>query len=200
MLKTPQAQQDIALRPLDRPTVKGARRRIDLAWLLSRGACDGHTEIFKRTFPGGAEVSLEMALLGRSLGIDSIWAAIHLMPKSRRRDFIVFTLQQRQPHLAVLARRDGRTEDAARIDGLDWSHIRHARKVLAQAGVAVSPDGDAHAALWDAVRACDWIRWDRHVVAWDAARAAAWAAARATGSGDEAVVEQLKWLAGEMRV
>jgi hypothetical protein len=199
-------------------------------WLRRHQACeDGWQAIFADRWPEGAPVTLETALEAITAGIswaDVMWVAVRCLPSRRkRREFIIFTLRQRQPHLVTLFRQVKLNAHAKAIEALDWSDLDKAVRVLAAAAAAAwaawDAAGDAAGAAWAVGATCD--AWD---AARDAARAtgaardAAWRAARAArdtardardtardardtardarDAWDAAYHEQLEWIANEI--
>ena len=187
---------------------------ITLRWLRRHGACDGWEPKFRELFPDGAPITLEADL-------DVLWVAVRLLRPIERRDFIIFTLRQRQPHIANLFRRIGIAEHATKVEAIDWTDLKEAKQVLDAAWDAT------RAAAWDATRAATWdAAWDAALeasceatrdAAWDSAFDASWAAARdatwaaawaatwaaardATWAAarDAAIKEQLEWIAEKL--
>lgn len=116
--------------------------KITPRWLNRHRACkDGwvrpYHDVLLVRYPKGVPVTLEAALEAHEAGIswlDILWVALHqLRNRQDRRDFIIFTLRQRQPHLAMLFRRAGLNDHARAITSLDWSDLRRAQHILAAA-------------------------------------------------------------------
>lgn len=152
-------------------TTRRLPQAITLRWLRRHGACDGWEPTFRELFPDGAPVTLEAALKGYEAGLDVVWVAVRLLRRPEQREFIIFTLRQRQPHIVTLFQRAGLAEHAAKIESIDWTDFKKAEQLLDAAGAA------AGAAAWDA-----------RAAAWDA-RDAAW---------DAAIKEQLEWIAEKL--
>src|SRR3972149_815693 len=171
-----------------------SRRRlpqeITLAWLRRHGACDGWHKTFQALFPRGAPLTREAAFKAHDAGLDVLWVGIALLTADERREFIVFTLKQRQPHLVSLFREAHLGGHAEAIAAIDWGNLSDAKVVLTAARNAAW-DG-AWAAAWaaDAARAA-------RDAAWDAASDAAWdAAAWAAGGARHAFTkQQIHWIA-----
>ena len=100
------------------------------AWLREHGACEDQVQLFNRLYPRGTKVTVKAARKACERGLDVIWAASHLMDMGQRRDFIRFTLRQRQKPLVKLFRSAGLEEHATAIEGLDWTDLGAAEAVL----------------------------------------------------------------------
>ena len=134
-------------------------------WLRNRKACrDGWVRVYHERWPDGAPAAIEVAIEARDAGIplqDILWVAVRCLPKKAdRRNFIVFTLRQRQPHLVKLFRRAELIQHAKAIAALDWSDLPEAERVLAAArdatrNAARDATRDARdAAVWEQIK---WI-------------------------------------------
>ena len=178
---------------------------ITLRWLRRHGACDGWEPKFRELFPDGAPITLDAALKAQEADLDVLWVAVRLLRPIERRDFIIFTLRQRQPHIANLFRRIGIAEHATKVEAIDWTDLKEAKQVLDAAWDATR--AAAWDAAWDATRAATWdAAWDAtRAATWDATRAAAWDATWAAAwdatwaaARDAAIKEQLEWIAEKL--
>jgi len=149
-------------------------------YLRQHQACPDQLKLFESTFPNGSKLTIKDYRKAEKAGLDSGWSLWHLLADHNlTKDFIVFTLRQRQPHVVSLLTKAGLSGQAASVGSLDWTDLDLAGRVLDAAGDAAWAAGDAAGdAAWAAARAAAW-----------AARDAAWDAA-----GDAAGDEQVRWI------
>jgi len=181
------------------------RKAITRKWLERNRACRGQVDTFSALFPEGMPLTRENVATCHKANLDIVWAACHLMAKTQRRDFIIFTLKQRQPHIVDLFKQVGLHDHAEKIKALtfdDQNDQTEARHIFAAAWAAAWAVASAaawavdSAAAWAAARDAAWAvvasaaAWavDGDAAwavagdaAWAVASAAAWAAARAAG-------------------
>jgi len=109
-------------------------KRITVRWLVHMGACkDGWQATFRKVFPNGALLTREAAYKGQEAELDVVWAgvkALQIAAPERIKDFRVFILRQRQPHLVSRFRVAGLPKQAEAIIAIDWSDLAGAKQIL----------------------------------------------------------------------
>ena len=182
---------------------------IPLAEISRWKPCSSQMAQIEKLYPQGIPMTAEAISRLRNAGVDVIWGACHLMTRAERRQFIIFTLHQRQPSLVSLFVAAKLHDHAAAIARLDWIDLHQARTILQAAagaawaaGAAIAAAGAAWAAV-DAARAV-WTVMDATAWAAEAAAGAARAAEAAIAAAGAAVAardvvdEQLAWLAANI--
>ena len=164
-----------------------------------------------RMYPDGVPLTAAAIAALEAAGVDTMWAGLRLLTARQRREFVVFTLRQRQPALVTLFGRAGLPEQAAAIEALrlrEFGDMPVAQEVFAAARDAAR--GAARVAAWDAA----WAESDASSVsaraAWDASAAASAASAAVSATAraardaerdarDAATAEQRAWLLDALR-
>jgi len=171
--------------------------------LRRRGACSSQIDKFAQMFPESMPLTQGNVWKCHEAGLDVIWGACHLlMNKGQRKEFIYFTLRQRQPHIVKLLIGAGLKGHTERVAELDFADLEEAENVLdaaeramwamqAASGAERAARADAEDAVRNAKRdaraAAEWTVRDAAWNAWDAAGAAKRVA------GDAEVKEQIRW-------
>ena len=164
-----------------------------------------------RMYPDGVPLTAAAIAALEAAGVDTMWAGLRLLTARQRREFVVFTLRQRQPALVTLFGRAGLPEQAAAIEALrlrEFGDMPVAQEVFAAARDAAR--GAARVAAWDAAWAESAASSVSARAASDAesvaiaARAAVSATARAASDAerdarDAATAEQRAWLLDALR-
>lgn len=147
------------------------------------GACTEHVTRIAALYPDGVPLTREAAFALQDAGVDVLWGLLRLMTKQERVEFALFTLRQRQPHLASLLRQADCEAHALAIEALRFDTPEDAGEAVP---VLDAARGAAGAAVWvavgDAARCAVWV------AAGAAARDAAGVAAR-----NAAGREQIDW-------
>lgn len=128
---------------------------IPLARIRRSRPCPDQFARLKELYPAGVPLTLPVARRIQKRGCDVLWGLTHLLTKEKRREFVLFTLRQRQPHLVKLLRNAGLKEHATKIGALKF-------ETFADAKAAAPILNAARAAAWNAARAAAWdeqIRW-----------------------------------------
>ena len=147
-------------------------------------------------YPDGVPLTAEAGLALRAAGVDVQWAALRLLTPQGRRDFVLFTLRQRQPHVVSLFRAAGDTATADAIAACKfetWQDARAATPILEAARARAS--ARALDSAWDSAGAA--ARAAARAAAWDAARASAWDSAW-DSAWASATNEQIEWIGARL--
>ena len=100
-------------------------------YLRQHQACPDQLKLFESTFPNGSKLTIKDYRKAEKAGLDSGWSLWHLLADHNlTKDFIVFTLRQRQPHVVSLLTKAGLSGQAASVGSLDWTDLDLAGRVL----------------------------------------------------------------------
>ena len=138
-----------------------------------------------RMYPDGVPLTAAAIAALEPAGVDTMWAGLRLLTARQRREFVVFTLRQRQPALVTLFGRAGLPEQAAAIEALrlrEFGDMPVAQEVFAAARDAArdAARGAARVAAWDAA-------WAESAASSVSARAASAAVSAAASAASAAV-------------
>ena len=112
---------------------------LDATWFAKCRARCTQVEQAMAHWPDGIPLTAQAAREAHALGLDVVWAGMRLMTVGQQMKFILFTLRQRQPHLARAdpgkARRVflAAKEDAAWDAAWDaWDAARRSARIAAR--------------------------------------------------------------------
>jgi len=185
---------------------------LTLARIRRYKPCERDMQIVANAYPDGVPMTAEAGKALRASGVDVLWLALRLLKPQGRRDFILFTLRQRQPHTVSLFRKAGDDATADAIAALrfdTWRDAKAATPVLeaARASAWTSASASASASAWTSAWASAWdsargsAKGSARDSAWTSARGSArdsaWASARGSAR-DSAWDEQIEWVAARL--
>ena len=112
---------------------------VPMKTIASWRPCAGTLPALRKLYPDGIPLTLEAALNLHDKGFGVMWGLTHLLDTQQRRDLILFTLRQRQPHLVSILRKAALADQAEAIAALSFDKPENARAAtptLAAAGAA----------------------------------------------------------------